>query len=322
MKYKQLTLDQRYHIYGLYLSGYKQVEIGNELGVHKSTISRELKRNSSWRGYYPKYAQYETDLRRIKAYKRCTFTQALQEFVIEKLLLDWSPEQISGYCKKYKNIIVSHERIYKFIKQDKLSGGSLYLHLRYGHKQYRKKYGSAYNKNSIKNRIIIDERPQIVDDKSRIGDWEIDTIIGGNQKQAVVTIVERVSKKILIKKVVNKTSHLVSNATIKLLHPILDQVHTITSDNGTEFANHEFISKSLKADFYFAHPYSSWERGLNENSNGLIRQYLRKGSEFHNVTDKDLDIIMEKLNNRPRKTLGYATPNEVFNNKTLKRRVA
>jgi len=159
---------------------------------------------------------------------------------------------------------------------------------------------------------VIDERPAIVDEKNRIGDWEIDTIIGKNRKQAVVTIVERKSKKAVLKKVEFKTAELVSNATISGLEPFSNLALTITSDNGSEFAYHEKIAEALEADFYFAHPYSSWERGLNENTNGLVRQYLKKGSDFSDIDDKSLAIIVNKLNNRPRKSLGYATPNEVF----------
>ena len=164
----------------------------------------------------------------------------------------------------------------------------------------------------IRNRRFIDDRPAIVNEKQRIGDWEIDTIIGKNHKQAVVSIVERVSKKTVLKKVKARTAELVTSSTIKGLKPHIDKVFTITGDNGSEFSYHEKIAKQLKADFYFAHPYSSWERGLNENTNGLVRQYLKKGSDFNPVSDSDLMVIMDKLNNRPRKSLGYATPNEIF----------
>ncbi|WP_131764476.1 IS30 family transposase, partial [Legionella drozanskii] len=167
---------------------------------------------------------------------------------------------------------------------------------------------------SIKNRIMIDARPKIVDEKSRIGDWEIDTIIGKNHKQAVLSIVERVSKFTLLKKLKTKTSIATQLALAEALTTYKDQVFTITSDNGCEFAKHREISKELNAQFYFAHPHSSWERGLNENTNGLVRQYLKKGSGLTHITDKDLAIIADKLNSRPRKTLGYKSPNEVFTN--------
>lgn len=317
MAHKQLTRDQRYHIYGLYKAGYSDTEIALEVGVHKSTIGREIRRNSRWNGYYPEQAQFFSDDRRRNAYKRVKFTQDVKAFVQEKLLLDWSPDQISGYAKRLKMFEISHERIYQFILKDKKVGGELYLHLRHQHKKYRKRYGSPKRNGPIKNRKLIDERPNIVDEKKRIGDWEIDTIICGECKQAVVTIVERVSKKTVLKKVESKTAELVSNATIKGLKKFSGSVFTITGDNGSEFAYHEKISKELNADFYFAHPYSSWERGLNENTNGLVRQYLKKGISFKNVTDDDLATITEKLNNRPRKKLGYATPDEAFTQNTF-----
>ena len=180
-------------------------------------------------------------------------------------------------------------------------------------KKYRKRYGSPKRTGPIKNRRFIDERPKIVEERKRIGDWEIDTIIGKQQKQAVISIVERFSKKTILKKVSTRTAYAVTYATIEGLKKYVGSVLSITADNGSEFAFHEKICKELRTDFYFAHPYSSWERGLNENTNGLVRQYLKKGSSFADITDVDLEIIMSELNNRPRKKLGYSTPNEIFN---------
>ncbi len=190
---------------------------------------------------------------------------------------------------------------------------ALYKHLRHQHKKYRKRYGSPARNGPIKNRVFIDERPKIVDEKTRLGDWEIDTIVGKNRKQAIITLVERFSKKTLCTKIPRRKADLTKEATINILKPIVDFVLTITGDNGVEFAEHEAISEALNTKFYFAHPYSSWERGLNENTNGLIRQYLKKGSDFSFINNDNLIEIMDKLNNRPRKYLGYATPNEVFN---------
>lgn len=319
MGYKQLDFRKRCQIYGLWRAGHSYTEIAKEVGVHKSTISRELKRNitfvrtalGSWQ-YKPNYAQAYTDERLKKKNKRVKFTQEVEQFVRERLLQDWSPDQISGYAKKHKLFSISHEWIYQFILKDKEKGGMLYLHLRHQNKKYRKRYGSPKRQGPIKNRRFIDDRPSIVSDKGRIGDWEIDTIIGKNRKQAIVTIVERVSKKTVLKKVKAKTASLVTNATINGLKQFSNFIFTITGDNGSEFANHEKISKELNADFYFAHPYASWERGLNENTNGLVRQYFKKGSDFNSVTDQDLQVIMDKLNNRSRKTLSYKTPNEIF----------
>lgn len=312
MSYKQLTQQQRYHIDVLWKAGYTQSHMADEVGVHKSTITREMRRNSRWKGYYPEQAQAFCDYRRERAKKHIKFTDEVKAYVKEKLLLNWSPEQISGVAKSENLFSISHERIYQYILADKKYGGKLYTYLRQGHKKYKKRYGSPARGHLIKNRKFIEERPAIVDDKSRIGDWEIDTIIGKKGKQAIVTIVERVSKKTLLKKVEFKTAKLVADATIEALRSLPRKVFTITGDNGSEFCYHQFISKTLDAEFYFAHPYSAWERGVNENTNGLVRQYLRKGCDFSPVTDDDLIFIMDRLNNRPRKTLGYKTPNEVF----------
>ncbi len=197
--------------------------------------------------------------------------------------------------------------------KNKRQGGDLYKHLRHQHKKYRKRYGSPKRQGSIRKRRFINERPSIVDEKSRIGDWEIDTIIGKNHKQAIVSIVERKSKFTLLAKVSHKTAAKVTQATVDLLKPHGENILTITGDNGSEFAYHEQISKELGTDFYFAHPYSSWERGLNENTNGLVRQYVKKGSSLCSVTDDTLHVIMNKLNTRPRKSLDYFTPLEVIN---------
>lgn len=319
MSHKHLNYLKRCQILALWKAGFNQTQIAKEVGVHKSTISREFKRNLTfvrtklgcW-SYKPDYAQcYANDRRKAKRhyYK---FTEEVAAFVKEKLLEDWSPEQISGYAKRWNLFSISHERIYLFILKDKQNGGHLYTHLRHQHKKYRKRYGAPKRQGSIKNRTMIDERPKLVDEKNRIGDWEIDTIIGKNHKQAVLSVVERVSKLTLLKKLEAKASETTKIALTEALTVYKEYVHTITSDNGCEFAQHKEISAILDADFFFAHPYSSWERGLNENTNGLVRQYLKKGAQLSHITDEDLEIISDKLNNRPRKTLGYKTPNEVF----------
>lgn len=319
MAYKQLDFIQRCRIYGLWRAGHTQLAIAKEIGVHKSTISRELNRNitfvrtklGSWQ-YKPNYAQtYAEDRRKNKA-KKIKFTSDVEAFVREKLLIDWSPEQISGYAKRHNLFSISHERIYQFILTDKQSGGGLYTHLRHQHKKYRKRYGSPNRQGPIKNRVMIDARPEVVNEKRRLGDWEIDTIIGKQHQKAIVTLVERVSKKTLIGKVGSKKAEFVKNQIIQLLKPFKPYVLTITADNGVEFSYHEIIAAALKTNIYFAHPYHSWERGLNENTNGLIRQYIPKGEDFTQISDADIMDIQERLNNRPRKSLSYATPNEVF----------
>lgn len=319
MGYKHLNYQKRCQILAFWKAGYKQRDIAKEIGVHESTISRELKRNitfvrtklGSWQ-YKPDYAQGNANERHKKKNKFIKFKEKAKAFVREKLQQNWSPDQISGYAKRHNLFFISGEWIYQFILKDKNKCGKLYLHLRHQNKKYRKRYGSPKRQGAIKNRRFIDDRPIIVNEKKRIGDWEIDTIIGKQQKQAVVSIVERVSKKTILKKVETKTAAKVSEATIAGLKSCPGSVFTITADNGSEFAYHENISKELNTEFYFAHPYSSWERGLNENTNGLVRQYLKKGSSFTGVTDDHLAFIADQLNNRPRRSLGYASPNEIF----------
>lgn len=319
MAHKQLDYRKRCHILAFWKAGYTQTQIAKEIGVSQSTISRELNRNitfvrtklGSWQ-YKPDYAQGYARKRHKKKNKRVKLTEEVAIFIREKLQEKWSPEQISGYAKKHKLFSIGKEWIYQFILKDKQKGGKLYLNLRHQNKKYRKRYGSPKRTGPIKNRRFIDERPAIIDEKKRIGDWEIDTIIGKQQKQAIISIVERFSKKTILKKVSNKTAKLVAAATIEGLSKLSSSVLSITSDNGSEFARHEEISKQLGAEFYFSHPYSSWERGLNENTNGLVRQYLKKGSSFSGVNDDLLEAITNQLNNRPRKSLGVLTPNDVF----------
>jgi IS30 family transposase len=310
--YKQLNQAQRYQIEILKKAGKNQNEIAALLGVSESTISRELKRNEGNKGYRPKQAQIKADNRKKQALKALKMTPALILLIEARIRLDWSPVQVSGQLKDELGILISHERIYQHIWTDKRHGGTLHTHLRQYHKQRKKKYGSKDKRGQIRNRVSIDERPAIVAEKTRIGDWEIDTVIGQNHQGALVTIVDRVSKFTLIKKVDSKHAEVVTAATISLLQPYLDKTLTITADNGKEFAGHETIKEQLNADVYFAHPYHSWERGLNENTNGLIRQYFTKGSSFENITDDEVEAAMNKLNHRPRKTLKFKTPHTVF----------
>jgi transposase, IS30 family len=294
--YHQLTQELRYQIEILKKAGKNQKDIAALVNVSPSTICRELRRNTGKRGYRPKQAQAKAENRRKLTAKPLKMTPETIALIDAKIVIDWSPDQISGWLEEGKGLFISHERIYQHIWADKLAGGALYKHLRHSGKK-RKQYGSKDKRGQIRNRISIDDRPMIVSEKTRLGDWEIDTVIGKNHQGALVTLVDRVSKLTLIKKV---------PSTI-----------TITADNGKEFAGHEKIKAALNANVYFAHPYSSWERGLNENTNGLIRQYFTKGSSFENITDKDVDEVMEKLNHRPRKTLNYKTPHAVFFADTL-----
>jgi len=312
MAHQQLTDRERYQIEALNAEGYTQTGIARALKRSPSTIHRELARNSDAKGYRGGLAIKRTDRRRRGAKKKIKLDTPMCSMIKSLLGEYYSPEQISGRLKLALGVEISHETIYRYIWEDKKCGGELYKFLRTKGKRYRKRGSNKDKRGQIKNAVSIDERPAIVDEKSRIGDWEIDTVIGKNHKQALVTIVERKSKFTVMKKVENKTAELVAAATIELLRPYKDWVFTITADRGKEFAFHVEVSRALECDYYFAHPYSSWERGLNENTNGLIRQFFPKGSRFEEITERDIKRAKGLLNRRPRKTLGFATPTEVF----------
>ena len=278
--YTQLTQGQRYQIRALLTARFPQTEIADIIGVHKSTISRDIKRNSGCKGYRPRQAHGKALERRYAIPKRIKMTPAMIELVVRYICLDFSPEQVSGYLDRVYKIKICHETIYKYIWADKNNGGNLYKHLRQPNHKYRKRYGTKTRHSRIKDQVSIDLRPDIVDAKSRIGDWELDTVTGKNSKGYLITAVERKSKLTLIKRVADKQSDRVARAIVGLLRPYKDRILTITLDNGLEFARHKRIAKNLKADVYFAHPYHSWERGLNENTNGLIRQYFPKKMDF------------------------------------------
>ena len=232
--------------------------------------------------------------------------------MVEHLLRkDWSPEQISLWLAQDNHLSINHEWIYQHLREDKRRSGDLHRHLRC-QKPRKKRYGTDDHRGQLRNRIFIDKRPAIVARRCRIGDWELDTIIGKGRKQAIVSLTERKSRLALLAKVSSREAEGVKDAVLALLQPLAAHVHTITSDNGKEFARHEAIAKALGADFYFAHPYASWERGLNENTNGLIRQYFPKGCDFAKITDEDIQYVMNRFNNRPRQCLGIKTPNQVF----------
>lgn len=309
--YTQLTQEQRYQIYALKKMGHTQMEIAQVLEVNRSTICRELQRNTGERGYRPKQAHEKAVERRSKAQPRLGMED--WERVEEKLRQDWSPEQVSGWFKRQGRLCLSHEWIYQHILADRRVGGDLYKHLRC-QKKHRKRYGTHDRRGKLPDRVSIEERPELVDKRERVGDWEIDTVVGKNQQGALVSMVERKSRYTVLRLVKRRQADLVRQATINSLQPLADRVLTITSDNGKEFADHADIAKALRADFYFAHPYASWERGLNENTNGLIRQYFPKGSDFSALTETLSVSVSDKLNQRPRKCLDFKTPFEVFFN--------
>jgi len=311
--YKQLTEAQRYQIYALKKAEHSMGYIAKNIGVDKSTVSREIKRNSGQRGYRPKQAHEKALQRHKQKPKAIRLNEEAKAFIKLQLeSFDSAPEQISGRMDLTLGFKVSHETIYRYLLTDKREGGTLYLHLRHQNKPYKKRYGSKDKRGQIPNRTSIDERPAIVEKKSRIGDFEGDLVIGKNHKGALVTLVDRCSKFTLIASIPNKGADNVDAAIIELLSPFKTSLETITLDNGKEFSHHEKIAKALDTDIYFAHPYHSWERGLNEHTNGLLRQYFPKGSSLENVTKEEIAASQYKLNHRPRKALGFKTPYEVF----------
>lgn len=312
---KQITREQRYQIEAYLKAGKSKDFIASQLAINRSNIFREVKRNSKKRGIYnASYAQMLCDERKERFKRIRSFDQAKESLIKECIEQEqWSPEQIVGYCKKKGISMVSHERIYQYIRQDKEQGGGLYKHLRHRLKHRKRPVGGKHI--SIKNRVSIDDRPHVINSKQRFGDWEIDTIIGKDGKGANVTIVERTTAFLMMRKLPKgKNAESLADNVIDMLRPYKNQVYSITSDNGTEFAEHTKISKGLEAGFFFAHPYSSWERGLNEYTNKLIRQYILKKSEFENYDDKYIAEVQYKINRRPRKNMEFNSPKEQFFN--------
>ena len=313
--YTHLTQEERYQIYAYKMAGYSNTDIAEILGRHVSAIRREIHRNTGLKGYRPQQAHRFARERHQMKPKAIKMTEEMQLYIKEHLKLEWSPEQIYGRLKADGEPTVCPKTIYDFIARDKANGGDLYQHMR--HKKYRQRTGKPDPRGQIRDRIGIEERPDIVDQKKRIGDWEADTVIGKGHKGVLVTLSERVSKLNLIAHVPSKHAEVVTQAMIEMLTPYRNELHTITFDNGKEFAFHKRVAKALDVETYFARPYHSWERGLNENHNGLIRQYLPKGQPLDKVTKAQVVEIQTRLNQRPRKLLGFRTPEEVYTEMAL-----
>lgn len=306
-----ITVEQRYQIQALLNAGKNQTEIAQILGKDKSVISRELKRNRLANGKYKaEMAEQFYRYRRKRSRKTSKWRNAeLRMYVEEQLRDDKSPEQISGILRnEQRGWSISHEAIYQYVWKDKRKGGTLCKHLRNQGRRYQKRGNRKNARGSIPNRVGIEHRPPIVEQRSRIGDFEVDLIIGKNHKNPILTIVERKSGFALLRKLPSKEAHVTAQQLVAALLPIKDYVHTITADNGKEFAKHETVAEKLNAQCYFATPYHSWERGTNENFNRLLRQYFPKKSSFEYITDEQLLTVQNKLNNRERKRLGFISP--------------
>ena len=313
MSYKHLSLEERYYIEIELRKDTSSNKIAKALGRPQGTISKEIQRNKGKRGYRHKQAHERSLKRCLDKVKPTKLTVKLCKKIADCLMNEqWSPEQMSGRWRSEENIEIHHETIYRYIYDDKAKGGKLHTYLRHYGKRYRKRNPSLGRHIGIPDRVDIDERPEVVNNRERLGDWEADTIIGKNHKGAVVTLDERVSKLRLAYPLARKKAIGVKDAIVSLLSPLQEWVKTITFDNGREFTEHMKASSSLACKTYFAKPYHSWERGQNENANGLLRQYFPKAMELHDVAVDKVVKAIDKLNSRPRKCLDWKTPYEVF----------
>lgn len=303
MNYTHLTQEERYQISTLLREGFSKRYIAWRLNRSPSTISREIARNRARNGYFAQHAHKLARRRHCPNPKRIPYDTWVQ--VIAYLDLQWSPEQIASH------VSVSLHSIYRFIQQDKSRGGVLFHNLRFRN-QRKRKYGSIETRGQLTNRKSIHDRPAEIEQRSRFGDLEIDTIVGKNHQQSLVSIVDRKTGYLWLKKCSTRKAEEVCQATIRLLEPIKAHLKTITADNGKEFSLHEYAAQELDIDWYFADSYSAWQRGTNENTNGLIRQYIRKGSDLNDYTDAYIAEITQRLNHRPRKRLGFKSPSQVL----------
>jgi len=287
---------------------YSQKEIAECLGRDPGTISREINRNAGQRGYSHKQAHEKCQARRFASRRREKFTPVMQEAVESYLREDLSPEQITGLMRRNGEETVSHERIYQHVYSDHRRGGTLYKHLRQCRKKRRRRLGRQDRRGRIRNRVSIEERPASVESRFYYGDWEVDLIEGANRDGYLLTLVERKCGHLLVHPLGSKKADEVTVAIIVELWPFIGKIRSLTFDNGKEFSGHETVAAILQTRAYFAHPYASWERGSNENANGLIRQYLPKRTSFKNLDMGLCKRIEKKLNERPRKRLGFASP--------------
>ena len=310
-----LTFSERHYISIALKKGSSQTDIANELDRCQSVISRELKRNSGSYRYCHKVADNKALKRHQHKNKAIKLTDQMTEKITIDLRKDWSPEQITGRMKQQKNASVSHQTIYAYIKKDKQNGGDLHQHLRCK-KKYRKRGSIKSSTSKIPNRVDIDKRPKSANNCTRIGHFEADTVMGKNNRGAILTLDERITKLRLAMPLPNKQALGTAHGIIEVLKPIKKLVKSITFDNGTEFASHEKVASKIGCKTYFARPYHSWERGQNENANGLLRQYFPKGSELDKVNKSEVLTAVHKLNNRPKKCLGFKTPYEEFKKRT------
>lgn len=315
MRYTQLTSEERYMLSRLKWQRFKQAEIAVIMGRSPSTISRELRRNATTHdGVYraEKAIQY-TKARRSRSRRNQRFDEAAYLQVVALLKRRFSPEQISAILKQRRQLSISTETIYAYLRLDRRAGGTLYRFLRQAGKQRRKRYRSADSRGKLRNKRSIHDRPAGANNRSRIGHWEGDTVMGAyDSKPCIVTLVDRKTGFLMIGKLADRTVASTNRRLRQLMDRAPHRFKTITVDNGTEFHGYKALEKKGSAKFYFADPYHSWQRGSNENINGLIRQYLPKGVSMDNLTQHQCNAIADEINNRPRKRYRWKTPTELF----------
>jgi IS30 family transposase len=313
MKYHQLSTEERYEIAAMRRQGLQMAAMAEHLGRHRSTLYREVKRNQSVHdGHYrPTHAVEKAGGRARRSRRNLRYGSAEFAPIETMLRAGFSPEQIVGRRKREGQRVMSHETIYRWIWTDKRCEGTLWRHLRGARKRRRKRYGRYDSRGRLAGKRLIGQRPAVVASRGRIGDWEIDTM-HGRGKACVVTVVERKTGLVRIGPIPRATKELTLERTVQLLWAERQWVKTITADNGTEFHNYRELENLLDTQVYFATPHHAWERGTNENTNGLIRQYLPKGTNLSRITQRQCDRIAEHLNNRPRLRLGFQTPNEAY----------
>lgn len=320
MSYAQLTQHDRYIIYHLRLYGLGFREIGRRLGRHHTTIMREVRRNTSivHRGTYIfEYGQRLTEeRRRLPRHRRRRDHEGLWAYVLDGLKQRWSPRQISRRLQQdfpdEPSMRLTPETVYRWVYNDAASGGTLYMSLRRHHTKRRRQRRLAQARHRFRGRVSIHERPDIVDSRTRFGDWEGDSVLGAMGKGSIITLLERKSRYLLAARLKDRTASTLSRQANRLMKPLpAHWKQTLTLDNGSEFARFKAIKRATKLDIYFADPHAPWQRGANENVNGLLRQYFPKGCDFTKVTQNMLDKAVNEINNRPRQCLGFRTPNEV-----------
>ncbi len=313
MNYHQLTSAERYMLARLIWQGYSVADIAEALGRHRSTIYRELARNRCNDGTYrPCKAGSRTRRRRRESRRRWYFTDDELSLAIRMIRDEWSPEQVSLWFKRHRILSISHQTLYRYIWYDRFFDGTLYKHLRQAGKKWRKRYNSSDYRGVMRGKRPISERPAGAENRSRFGHFEIDTVLGGPDSHCIVTLVERKSRYTIIGKLRARTTAELNRKVVQLIKREMRLVRTITADNGTEFHQFQKIEDTTGTVFYFCTPHHSWERGTNENTNGLIRQYFPKGKSMAHITQRDCDRVAKKLNTRPRKVLGVRTPEECY----------